>query len=447
MVTLKNESGYPVAVPVAAFDAQGQKLEQHWTKPFSGTETIAFATTAAEKYVIDPDYIVPELNRRDNQLKTSGLFRKSERFRLQKLGGFEQYDKKQLYFLPVIGANTADKFMLGAAFYNSSLLYKRVNFLVMPMYSFHENEVNGIANINYNIVPHESKFLRQALLGFNFQRFEYFEKYEPSLTLNFKRKSGRSPRQQLEAKYTYIKNHVTVQDVYDHNRMDWGFYTNYYLHTPFEYNAQTVNYRIWKNDALQDMSLQLQYQRLQDADYEEGSHSFKAIANYSRYWSKNKKFMARGFWGNFFYVPNDFVMGLSGSPDYLKETIFLDRADKSESYRALIDQTDNADGAFKNYIPVYSDHWMTTLNLQTDLPVLPFSAYLDLGRAHGNDELFYGTGLALNVGEGFFSLYLPIAGSNFVNDTPENFKDFKQNIRFSLRLNMLNPFKALNEAL
>ena len=442
MVTLKNESGYPVAVPVAAFDAQGQKLEQHWTKPFSGTETIAFATTAAEKYVIDPDYIVPELNRRDNQLKTSGLFRKSEKFRLQKLGGFEQYDKKQLYFLPVIGANTADKFMLGAAFYNSSLLYKRVNFLVMPMYSFHENQVNGIANINYNLVPHESNLLRQALIGFNFQRFEYFEKYEPSLTLNFKRKSSSSPRQQLEAKYTHVNTEFPSFNF--SNNFEKGFAFDL-LHQLRKVKAQTLNYRIWKNSALQDMSLQVQFQHL-GPDYNTDNFNLKATANYERYWSKNKKFMVRGFGGKFF---NDgsYFMGLSGSPDYLKETIFLDRAQQSDSYRALLDQTDNADGAFKNFIPVFSNEWMTTLNLQTDLPILPFSAYLDLGKAGGYDELFYGTGLALNLGEGFFSLYLPIAGSNFVNDTPENFKDFKQNIRFSLRLNMLNPFKALNEAL
>src|SRR5690606_12977304 len=135
----------------------------------------------------------------------------------------------------------------------------------------------------------ESKLLRQALIGFNFQRFEYFEKYEPSLTLNFKRKSSRSPRQQLEAKYTFINNHFTINEV-DRDGLPL-FYPFRQLHTPSQYNAQTVNYRIWKNDALQHMSLQLQYQRLHDHNWvNEGSHTFKAIANYERNWSKNKKF-------------------------------------------------------------------------------------------------------------------------------------------------------------
>ena len=51
------------------------------------------------------------------------------------------------------------------------------------------------------------------------------------------------------------------------------------------------------------------------------------------------------------------------------------------------------------------------------------------------------------MGDGLFSLYLPIAGSNYANTTPENFKDFRQNIRFSLHLNMLNPFKMLEQGL
>ncbi|MBK0401685.1 hypothetical protein I5M27_01730 [Adhaeribacter sp. BT258] len=448
MVTIKNESGYPVAVPVAAFDAQGQKLEQHWTKPFSGTETIAFATTQAEKYVIDPDYVVPELKRRDNQLKTSGLFKKSKRFRLQKLAGIEQYDKKQLYFLPVIGANTADKFMLGAAFYNSSLLYKRVNFLVMPMYSFHENEVNGIGNINYNLVARESKWLRQALIGFNFQRFEYFEKYEPSLTLNFKRKSGRSPRQQLKLAITNINQAGgTINEILEPASTDNLFRI---LHQPEDIGGQTMTYTYSQKSALQDLGFELQFQHLgsDPKKSDNQSNALRGAIQYKRYWSKDKNFNVRLFGGKFFTqgeVP--FYMGLSGSPDYLKETIFLDRAQKSDGIRALADQTDMRDGAFKNFIPVFSDDWMSTLNLETDIPYFPLSAYLDLGKAGGYDDLFYGTGLALNIGEGFFSLYLPIAGSNFVNDTPEDFKDFKQNIRFSLRFNMLNPFKALNEAL
>jgi hypothetical protein len=222
------------------------------------------------------------------------------------------------------------------------------------------------------------------------------------------------------------------------------------MHMPEDIGAQTITYKIWKTNAIQDLGLEVQYQHL-GADPQKSNDQtnvVRATAMYERYWNKNNKFSARLFGGKFFSQGNaPFFMGLSGSPDYLRETIMLDRAQKSDGIRGFIDQTDNKEGAFKNYTTTITDNWLTSLNLQTEIPKLPLDVYLDLGRVANNSKTFYGTGLALNIGKGFFSLYLPIAGSNFENNTPEDFKDFRQNIRFSLQLNKFNPFKLLNENL
>ncbi|HSI90030.1 MAG TPA: M1 family aminopeptidase, partial [Adhaeribacter sp.] len=444
VVTIKNESDFPVPVPVAAFDNLGNKLEEHWTKPFTGITSVSFNTTQAARYVIDPDYLLPELNRRDNQLKTSGLFKKCESLHFQKLAGIEQHDKTQFYWLPVIGANTADKFMLGAAFYNSSLIAKKFNYLVMPMYSISRNEVNGIANFNFNLVPHTSNLIRQTQLGFNFQRFEYFYKYEPSVTVHFKRSNGTAARQSLKLGVTYI--YQENEKLFIKNaEQSVGFSV---MHSPEDIVVPHATYNFQKGNHLHNFDFTARFLYYQVPDLvTNGYPTLKAEAKYERYWSKDKKVEIRGFGGKFLKSGQYpfFYMGMSGNPDYLRESIFLDRAQKSESYRALIDQTDGGDGGFKNYIPAFTDKWLATLNLVADLPALPLSAYLDLGKAGGRVELFYGTGLMFSTGKGFFSLYFPLAGTNFTNNTPADFKDFSRNIRFSLRLNMLNPFKLLNE--
>ena len=75
-----------------------------------------------------------------------------------------------------------------------------------------------------------------------------------------------------------------------------------------------------------------------------------------------------------------FVLGLSGSPDYRRQTAFyFDRQQISHALTAQIHQTDNRDGAFKAFMPVASTSWLSTLNLRADLPVTRLAVFADLG--------------------------------------------------------------------
>jgi hypothetical protein len=299
-VTLKNEGEFAAPVPVVARNEQGQITETKWTKPFEGKTTVTFSDTQASRFELDPDYLLPESDRRDNQFRTSGILRKMEKPRLQLLAGIEQNRKQQLYFMPVIGANTADKFMLGAAFYNSSLMAKKINYLVMPMYSFDQHEVNGIGNINYNLVSHSNSFIRQVIFGFNFQRFEYYTKNEPSVTFNFRQKEPASPRQQLKLAVTSINQQGSVLKTLTETSMpSFSFAV---MHLPEYIGAQTITYKIWKTNAIQDLGLEVQYQHL-GADPQKSNDQtnvVRATAMYERYWNKNNKFSARLFGGKFF---------------------------------------------------------------------------------------------------------------------------------------------------
>jgi hypothetical protein len=177
----------------------------------------------------------------------------------------------------------------------------------------------------------------------------------------------------------------------------------------------------------------------------------KLALHYRQYYSARKKVGIRWFGGHFFgtadAVPTWFRMGMSTSLDYKKETIFLDRSQLNPSLKAFTRQTDGQDGGFRNYVPVFTDRWLTGLNVSADIPVVPLMAYFDLGTAFSARKIYYGTGFSISLLSNFVQVYLPLAGSNYAQNVPQNFDAFKQNIRFQLQLNALNPFRQLTNAL
>ena len=81
------------------------------------------------------------------------------------------------------------------------------------------------------------------------------------------------------------------------------------------------------------------------------------------------------------------------------------------------------------------------------MPIIPLTAYVDLGTAYGTKKLLYGTGLSVSLLRKYVQVYLPVAGSNYPQGLPESFDQFRDNIRFQLQLNTLNPFRQLTNAL
>lgn len=451
LVQVKNNPAMAVPIPVAAVDAAGKIIEMHWSEPAANPEALTFTrSNGAEKIVVDPGNILPEINRRNNEYRLKGIFPTREPLRLQFLGGIEQSDRRQLYYLPVVGANTYDKFMLGAALYNSSLIQKTFSYLAMPMYSFHQKRVNGLGQANLNLLS--NKFSKSVVLGFKLARFERYFKYEPSLNFNLKRASGYAPEQQVRLALTHINQR---------ERINISGQGDAYFEYTQAYTIPSLQYTLTQKNAVQRFALQA------SADLFAMNRNFDGLSNrpvlgqlsveYDRHYRANKQVHVRWYTGKFFGEAGNpysvFNLGLSGSQDYKKETTFLDRSQRSHSLTAFVHQTDNRDGAFKNYLPVYTGRWLSAINLAADVPVLPLSLYTDLGLASVigetatvSNKFYYGSGLSIGGGR-LLRFYFPVAGSNFEHHLPASFRDFTHNIRFVLNLNAYDPFKQLTEAL
>ncbi|MCC2546935.1 M1 family metallopeptidase [Hymenobacter sp. BT175] len=442
-VLVHNESPAPFAVPVSTVDAQGKVLQTLWTPVFGRTDEdldtqLDFRREGVAAVVVDAEYLTPQLNRRNDRMKVTGAFRKFEPIQIKPLASVERWDRGTLNYLPVLGANTSDKFMLGAAFYNSPLITRRFNFVVMPMYSFSRNELNGSATLKLNILP--SQYSRLIVTSATVQRYERYRKVEPAITFRFPHDAFDAPQHLLRLANTAIRSDDTKLTT----------------------SIQTVEYQVRGGHARQKWGAHVEFNQLTPdlsvENFSEQGRMIRAAANYEFFYSPKSSVRVRLFGGRFLQDENQapFVIGLSGSPDYRRQTAFLDRQQISQTFTAQLHQTDNRDGAFKAYMPVGSTRWLSTLNLEATIPYTSYSVFADFGAtkekftvAAGRNpqRLYYDAGLSFPLIKNVVSIYLPVAGSQYSNGLPSNFKNFTDQVRFVLRLDQLNPFTLMDEQL
>ncbi|WP_062544078.1 M1 family metallopeptidase [Rufibacter tibetensis] len=437
-VVVQQQGKLALPVQVAALDKEGKILESHWTKPGEREQTVTFETQNIDRVVLDPEYLFPELDRRDNQHRLGRLFPKSEPLHLQRLLGVERIDQKQLFWAPAPGYNTYDGFQLGAAFYNSLLTEHKLNYVVLPMYAFKSSRLTGLADVRFKI-PAQG-FLRKVEVGVQAQRFASFHTVTPSLTFHNRLTNPGVARQQLSLAWHFVQDDLTPD--YQAPRLAYRLTTkNAVSGTQVDFDATMFQYRIIPSapDILTD----------------ERTTTFRplrfrlSIENWQQYRS-GKEVRARAFVG--FLANNNqyngpFVLGMAGSPDYLRQTPFFNRTELYTSLGGItsIRQTDRQDGGFRNPVQMVSREWMAALNLTADLPVTPLAVYLDLGMVQVQNRLQYGTGLQWSFFRDAVQIYFPVAGNNYDSGLPKSFKDFRNNIRYSLDLQKLNPFRLLDE--
>ncbi|HEY8399726.1 MAG TPA: M1 family metallopeptidase, partial [Cytophagaceae bacterium] len=408
-VDVVNKTAFPLPIPVS-YVIDTTVIATIWTKPLAGDTTIQFKRLAKKgKIIADHTYLIPELNRDNNQIRLTGIFKSWKSIELQPFASIEKNSVKYLHYFPVAGANTTDKFMLGMAFYNSSLIQRKLWYFAMPMYSFHQNEINGIYSLSLSITPKGYAFSEIRLSGL-IQKFASYTKYNPQLTLFHKKTNMYQWKYITRLGYNYITDDILSP-----------------LH------AVEIRHSIHKETTLRSFAANGELSGYRNDVNTDAPNALllRGWVRVARKYQPKKEVALRIFGGKFLYKDghSPIFIGLSGSPDYLKQSVYLDRAQISPISRGFIRQTDEKDGAFKNFIPLYSSNWMTTASLEADLPATFLSVYGDLGLSSGYNGLLYGAGFYVKLIKNYFRIYLPVAGTKFQNSIPESFNDFKSNIR------------------
>ena len=158
-----------------AFNVYGYKHNKPvgivWSDGFDKNKTVVFPPSDVDYFKLDGFDHLPDINRRNNYIKTKGAFKKAKPLQVNFLMKLGDPSKNQVSVLPLVGANFYNGFMLGAAFHNYALYKKRIEFYFSPFYAFQTKSITGFAELDFNFFP--KKRIQQVTAGVKVKSFAY----------------------------------------------------------------------------------------------------------------------------------------------------------------------------------------------------------------------------------------------------------------------------------
>lgn len=428
-VSASNTTGVPLCAELISVNAQGDTLSRLWTEPFMGTGIFKLEKKGGwHRVEINPGERLPERHIHNNNYYNRSLFASWEKPKVGFIYGLENPRQRKAFILPTLGSNTTNGFMLGALLHYQFFPKKNFEFHVMPMLAFRGTSLVGSAGATYHFFP--KKVFRKIDIHSRTALFADLLR-----TKNFVEFYFRPPhaRQNITNIVTLRSHHLAVHDKVSselrsidnfkptYAALDWNFYYN---KTAFGYG---VDFEVG----------------LRDADAVRLSIAPKLLVHYA----KKGEIQARAFAGTF--LRNEAVgyplqFRLSGSYDPFGEQIYFDRNGRSS---VLSNQIFEDQGGFRTILPVSTNQWLTTANINVRAPERTFGLFADFGAA-GNSvamgnrfddqaRTFYDAGLSLHLLGDVLNIYFPIVGSVFPDEVPHSWQNFRENISFSVQVNNL----------
>ena len=459
IILVKNKNKLLGPVSVSGFK-DNKLVGTIWYNGFKGKRVIEFPPSEVDEFIIDADEFMPEINRKNNNLRVKGMFKKSDPLQFNFVGKLDNPHYSQLNYIPIAGYNQYNKFMLGCAIYNYNLLQKPIEFTIAPMYAFGSKTPVGFADFDKHFVQNNSVFQEINLIARvksfsnniietkNFN--DFYNTNIKSFNLNYYKVAGtidfelkrKDPLSHITQHLSYTTNHLWTEnytvsnDTLNPTVAKKGNYTivnrlQYSLKNSQVINPYNLTFNFDHNDKFGKASVDLNY-----------SISFK----------NNKSLDFRLFAGAFVFgsnsakAPYKFRMsGFNGYQDYLFDYNYVGRNDNNGVGFAQF--TEN-DGAFKVWTPLgQTSKWLVALNIKSPtLGKLPFKLFADIGTSEFNESLYkdkilYTAGLDICIYKNICEIYIPFVYSNDIKQALKvnNKGAFFDSIRFTLNLHNIKP--------
>lgn len=436
---------------------EGKIVGMIWYEGFEGSKVLEFPPAEIDGFTIDYFSFMPEVNRRNNRLRTRGLFRKTEPLKLSFVASFDDPAKTQAFVVPAAAFNLYNGFMLGAAYYNHAIYEKKFETEIVPMYSFGDGGLTGLASFHLNLHPKKvlsnlSFDLKSARFAYGHDVFtNYYNRVSPGLRVELKKRGASSPfSHQVGYRYVTVLKEFTSYVATD---------STHTVHIPvkddFTYGVHDVLYQFSKQTALYPLVAKLNLQAGADVQKLSLNLNQRIFINSSKYLE------LRLFAGNIFYMRKgganavDYrfrMSGWRGYNDYLYDYSYFGR---SETYGLAANQFTENDGAFKAFSTLgQTANWLVALNIKSPrLFKLPLLFYADVGTcaedgfAPGQETFMYNAGLDIVLGRDFCEIFVPLVLSkNMQDNNLLNGIDFIHQVRFTFNLHRANPFSIIRNA-
>ena len=468
-VLVKNNSNVLGPVSVSGLK-DGKLVGTVWYNGFIGKRVFEFPPADVDEFKIDYDGFMPDLKRKNNNIRTSGLFRKTDPIKLTFLGKIDNPKYTQINYLPLFGYNHYNQFMLGCAFYNYSFLQRKTEITIAPMYAFGSKTPVGYADITKYITQNNSVFQQITIsakaktFAYNYINTTAFNEYNGtsinSFNLNYYKVSATID---FELKKRFARSKITQHIGYTNNNL---FVDNETYHINFVDSSQSNIKVLNKSTIINNFYYTLQNNRTINPfdvtfNFQHNDQFGKASAtlNYSITFKNKNSLDFRLFAGAFLYkektLKEDYrfrMSGFNGSQDYLFDYNYVGRNEiNGVGFAQMIER----DGAFKIWTPLgQTSKWLIALNIKSPkVGKLPLKLYADIGASEFNESLYkdkflYDFGIDICLWKNVFEIYVPLAYSNDIKTTLKtNNKDgFFDTIRFTLNLHNINPRNLLTSS-
>lgn len=464
-VDITNNSN--IAAPYSLSLMSGDSIvHTDWYRGFTGKQTV-YVNYKPEWNItalrVDAKGYIPETDRENNTIKTSGLLKRMEPLQIKPMGlGVDDPTRSTIGFSPLVAWNNNDRWMLGLGIWNATLPAPKIEYVLAPMYSFTAKTFTGQGSVGLNFYPENGIFDR-IRVSEGFKRYTYddfsaydpidkihylpqFNRYESKLEMDVRKKHMTDHlKQSFSARYLYIQEEdrlVALADDGVHLEM-----------LTSSFSAEEIAYSLTNKTTNFPITL--------DARVEAGNDYSKLYAAFTttyKYPKSKQGIDLRIFAGTF--ISNDntemrhyFTMnGASGYTDYLYDDMYLGR---NAADGILSRQFSMNNGFFK--IPVtnaninFSDGFLAAANLEASIPKTPLALFADLGlngakELEGGVNAFqYDAGLMLRLPNNIFEVYFPLAISDDLQDQFTVDSNYAEKISFMLNLNTANIFELMRK--
>jgi hypothetical protein len=431
-----------------------------WVDGFRGRESVTIPKTDADKIKIDPLLDIPEINRKNNIYKLNRLAHKFNRLRLQFIGTIENQSRTQVFFLPYVGWNNYDKTQVGVALYSPFLPNRKFEYIITPAVGTGSGKFVGFAKVNYNFFPNK---IHQLTLGLKGKRFSYllfpknltYNKLEPYLNINFKKKNARSDYSQT----LHLRSVIVWQQWI--NPTDSLDYANN-IPAWQRYYINEAQYRIERSSTLYpfDVSVTAQQGKEFLGVWAEGH--FKV-----NYKMKNQGLFFRFFAGGFpvytkqssdltaplpaLYLSNNSAYNLAYwlQRDYTYDENYLDRNGR-DPY--LSHQVTNSEGGFYSLTTVGATHtYLTSVNISSTIykyvPFQPYFSFALFGGENGKPNPAAELGLTAVIIKNMIEVHLPIVTTNNIAQEEQlnGLGKWYKKLTFTLKIQLPTPLDVIKQ--
>jgi len=391
-----------------------------WREGFVDTMRFTPPSLKFDRIVLNDSNALPEFNFRDNTLKyTKKWYRPLDKpLQFKLMTDIENPHYSQVFVNPYGEWNAYDGVVLGAAFYNKSLIRRPFNYNISPTYAFRAKSLTGSGSVGYTYYFRDSDIFHSASVAM-FMKYSHYDKelayfkYNPAVRLYFKRHNPRGvDNNYLFMRYVSVEKEIPNFDGPIDDIAKYEEYKIFNIRHIYE-NPEIIDDFRYKTDLqigdkFGKISSEIRFRKLTDWHNRIDVRLFAGIFLYNNV-------------GNTYY---DF--GINSSTDYLFDYNFLGR---SETSGILSQQIIVNDGAFKTKYNTFANNWLVASNLHVSIWKF-FEVYGDVGMYSNkgdSNKFIWDTGVRFNFVPEIFEFYFPIysnKGSEFAEP------NYQERIRF-----------------